>query len=207
MTIPPNYQEIRDHLSKDDRLSGLVSSFSLWRPPRAADPYEDLLSSIVSQQLSTKVARVIHQRFLALYGGLPPEPHELLDTPHEVLRSAGLSNQKANYMLAIAEYFQHRSRDISEWIPLEDEAIIKELVSIKGVGRWTAQMILMFTFERPDVFPVDDYGIQMAMSGMYGISGKGASFKKALTEKAESWRPWRTAACRYLWHWKDNAPA
>jgi len=90
------------------------------------------------------------------------------------------------------------------WHKRSDEAIIKELTQIKGVGKWTVEMMLMFTLQRPDVFPVDDLGIQRSMMQLYSVEGKGRALRQKLTELAEPWRPYRTIACRYLWPWKDE---
>ena len=121
------------------------------------------------------------------------------------MRSVGLSNQKANYFYNIAEYFDSPGNKRIAWKKLSDQTIIERLTSIKGVGEWTVQMILMFTLDRPDVFPVKDLGIQLSMKQFYGIKGE----KKKLCEKmekiAQSWSPYRTMACRYLWAARDKS--
>ena len=192
------------HLKKDPVMASLikrvipkVSSFS-------GDLYVDLCSSIVSQQISTKVAKVIYSRFLDLYDGIPPTPEQLLETPFDDLRSASLSKQKGTYMQNIATFWIDKKLQNQDWNNLSDQEILDLLTQIKGVGEWTVQMILMFSLERPDVLPVGDLVIQQSMIKHYGIL---AEKKKELYTKmhatAEQWVPYRTIACRYLWRAKD----
>lgn len=191
------------HLSQDSRLQPLIERINLPAPDLTGDLYFGLLSSIVSQQLSTKVADVIFARFLNLFEGQYPHPHQLLRLEHDVLRSVGLSNSKANYLKNVAEFFIQENLENKNWDDLDDEAIIKYLSQIKGVGKWTVEMILMFTLHRPDVFPVDDLGIQQAMMRLYDLPND-KTLKPRMHEIAEAWRPHRTTACRYLWRWKDG---
>ena len=192
------------HLRKDPILADLmkrvvpkVSSFT-------GDLYVDLCSSIVSQQISTKVAKVIYSRFLDLYDGVPPTPQQLLETEFEDLRAASLSKQKGTYMQNIASFWIKHKLHNQDWDALSDQEILDLLTQIKGVGEWTVQMILMFSLERPDVLPVGDLVIQQSMVKHYGIF---AEKKKELYAKmqavAELWIPYRTIACRYLWRAKD----
>ncbi len=161
----------------------------------------------MSQQLSTKVAQVIYRRFLELYKGKEPKPKQVLDTPFEQLRGIGLSNAKVNYVKNVAEFcIEHKITD-KKLLAMENEEIIELLTQIKGVGRWTVEMLLMFTLGREDVFAPDDLGIQHAMIKAYKLDN---SDKKALREKmiklSEKWSPYRTYACLHLWKWKDNKP-
>lgn len=192
------------HLRKDsvlanimDRVIPKISSFS-------GDIYVDLCSSIVSQQISTKVAKVIYARFLDLYDGSPPTPEQLMETDFDDLRSASLSKQKGTYMQNIATFWIENRLHNKDWTKCSDDYILELLTQIKGVGEWTVQMILMFSLERPDVLPVGDLVIQQSMIKHYGIQ---AEKKKELYAKmnviAESWIPYRTIACRYLWRAKD----
>lgn len=166
--------------------------------------YYDLLSSIVSQQLSVKAASTIFNRFLTLFPDNYPHPELLsqLDTP--TLRSVGLSNQKAAYIQNVALFAKQYDLENHAWDRMSDEAVIEFLTQIKGVGTWTVQMLLMFSLGRPDVLPIDDLGIQQGMAKLYAIESNGKELKKQMTLLAESWRPWRTVACRYIWRWKDS---
>ena len=166
--------------------------------------YRDLLESIVSQQLSVKIAAIIFGRFLDLFPDGHPHPEQLLALDNQRLRSVGLSNQKATYLQNVASFALQNDLESFDWDALSDEEIITFLTQIKGVGRWTTEMILMFTLCRPDVFPVDDLGIQQAMTRLFGITETGKDMKKRMIELAEDWRPYRTVAARYLWKWKDT---
>jgi len=164
-----------------------------------------LMAAIMSQQLSTKVAKVIYQRFLDLYNGKEPTPQQVLDTPFDTLRKIGLSNAKVNYIHNVAKFcIEHKITD-KKLQQLSDEEVIELLTQIKGVGKWTVEMLLMFSLGREDVFSADDLGIQQAMIQIYTLD---ASNKKLLKEKmntiAEKWKPYRTFACLHLWQWKDK---
>lgn len=174
---------------------------------RRKNVYLHLCTSIMSQQLSTKVADVFHRRFLTLYDKKTPTAQQIADTPFETLRGIGLSNAKANYVLNVCHFFIAENLADAQLYKMSNEELIALLTKIKGVGSWTVEMILMFTLGREDVFPVDDLGIQQAVCKLYNID---TTNKKLMKEKmlkaAEKWSPYRTYACRYLWGWKDNAP-
>jgi DNA-3-methyladenine glycosylase II len=161
----------------------------------------------MSQQLSTKVAKVIYHRFLELYSGNEPTPEQIVITPLETLRGIGLSNAKAQYVLNVAQFAIDNNLDDKQLKKMSNEDIIELLTQIKGVGRWTVEMLLMFTLGREDVFAVDDYGIQVAMKKIYKLDD---SNKKEMREKmlklSAKWSPYRTYACLHLWHYKDNVP-
>lgn len=166
-------------------------------PPTPEDQYfGKLAGSIVSQQLSTKVADVIEARVLQVVGG-KWETDKVLATPPEQLRAAGLSNAKVSYIRNIAEAWSDGTVQPELLGRMEDEAVIEKLVTIKGVGRWTAEMFLIFTLARPDVFSVGDYGLRKAMSVLYGmdVKAKPAEFL-AITQ---TWQPHRSLASRILW--------
>lgn len=166
-----------------------------------------LCASIMSQQLSTKVADVIYKRFLQLYGGKIPAPQQIIDTAPETLRGIGLSNAKVSYVLNVARFAIENGMDQKMLNKMSNEEVIAYLTQIKGVGRWTVEMLLMFALGREDVFAIDDFGIQNAMIKLYKLK---TDDKKALREKLLSisakWSPYRTYACLHLWHWKDNTP-
>jgi DNA-3-methyladenine glycosylase II len=193
------------HLNKDKRLAAIIATQQKYELQKRNQVHLHICSSIISQQLSTKVAAVIYTRFLALFPKKSPAAADIVAIPLEQLRGIGLSNAKANYVLNVCRFFiEHKVTD-AHLHKMKDEELINFLVQIKGVGRWTAEMILMFTLGREDVFAVDDLGIQQAMTKLYKLD---ASDKKAMKEKmlkiSAKWKPYRTYACRYLWGWKDG---
>lgn len=195
------------HLTKDKKLKTIIELQEPFVLQKRKQVYLHLCYSIMSQQLSTKVADVFHRRFLALYGGKNPTAEQIAGTSFETLRSIGLSNAKANYVLNVARFFIEEKIADNILYKMENEDVIKYLTQIKGVGRWTVEMILMFTLGREDVFAVDDLGIQQAICKLYKVD---AADKKLMKEKmltiSKKWSPYRTYACRYLWGWKDNTP-
>lgn len=192
------------HLQKDKKLAKILGTKLHELKLHKNIPLR-LMASIMSQQLSTKVAAVIYKRFLELYNGKEPKPQQVLDTPFDKLRGIGLSNAKVSYVQNVAEFcIQHKVTD-KKLLKMSNEEIIELLTQIKGVGRWTVEMLLMFTLGREDVFAPDDLGIQQAMVKTYKLDD---SNKKALREKmiklSEKWKPYRTYACLHLWKWKDT---
>ncbi len=192
------------HLQKDKRLARTIGEevHSLELHPNI--PVR-IMASIISQQLSTKVAKVIFNRFLAIYKGKEPKPRQVLDTPAETLRAIGLSNAKVSYVHNVARFcIEHKITD-KKLLAMSNDEIIDLLVQIKGIGKWSVEMLLMFTLGREDVFAVDDLGIQQAMTKLYKLD---TADKKAMKEKmlklSERWSPYRTYACLHLWKWKDN---
>ncbi len=166
------------------------------------DLYTDLIESILSQQLSIKAARTIHSRFLALFEDNYPQPGAILDLSPEMIRTAGVSRQKTQYLYNVARFFQEENLLQKDWSMLPDQSIIDYLTTIKGVGRWTVEMLLMFSLRRPDVLPVGDLGIQQAMIRLYELEERGQALHEKMIAIAEAWRPYRTYACRYLWRWR-----
>lgn len=188
------------HLSKDTVMADLISAHPFPDDIEQVSVYEKLISSIIFQQLSTKVATVIHGRFLDLFENAYPEREKLLGMDLTTLRSAGLSRQKATYVQNVAEFFQNENIEESQWGKMKDDEIIEYLTQIKGVGKWTVQMNLMFNLQRPDILPLDDLGIQNAMVALYKIEYKTKrDLKSNMTKVAEAWRPYRTFASWYLW--------
>ena len=162
--------------------------------------YEELVESIIGQQLSGKAADTIFKRFLALYKNSGfPAPKVLLKTDTEKLRSAGMSYSKTSYIKNIAQAFVEKNLDINKLKKASDEEVIKTLTKIKGVGNWTAEMILIFTFKREDVFSLGDAGLRRAIKNLYKIE-KDADILKL----SEGWRPKRSYACWYLWRSLEN---
>ena len=195
------------HLSKDKKLKKILEPQEPFVLAKRKNVYLHLCNSIMSQQLSTKVADVFHRRFIALYKTKNPSTAEIAATPFETLRSIGLSNAKANYVINVCNFFIEENITDTKLYQMSNEELIKYLTQIKGVGQWTVEMILMFTLGREDVFAVDDLGIQQAICKLYKID---AADKKTMKEKmlsiSKKWSPYRTYACRYLWGWKDNPP-
>lgn len=197
-------QEILNHLANDARLATILPLISLPEIETHNDIYADLLGSIISQQLSVKAAATIESRFLNLFPNQKPLPDLVLATEHDVLRGVGLSNQKASYMKNIAAYWIDNQLNTKDWLSMSDDDIIATLTPIKGVGKWTVQMILMFRLNRLDVFPIDDLGIRQGMVKIYGIEETSKDLLKRLHEISDQWRPYRSVACRYVWKWKDT---
>jgi DNA-3-methyladenine glycosylase II len=153
------------------------------------------------------VARVIHQRFLNLYEGKEPTPSQIVATTPETLRSIGLSNAKTSYVQNVARFALEQGMDHRKLHKMDDEEVIEYLTQIKGVGRWTAEMLLMFALGREDVFAVDDLGIQNAMISLYKLDRTDKKqFKEDMIRVSKKWSPYRSYASLYLWRWKDNEP-
>jgi len=195
------------HLSKDKKLAKLINGSEPLQLKFHKNICLRLCASIMSQQLSTKVAKVIYHRFLDLYGGKEPAPEQIVSTPFEKLRAIGLSNAKTQYVLNVAQFaIDHKLTD-QKLKKMSNEEIIELLTQIKGVGRWTVEMLLMFTLGREDLFSVDDYGIQTAMKKIYKLDDRSKKeFREKMLKISQKWAPYRTYACLHLWHWKDNTP-
>jgi DNA-3-methyladenine glycosylase II len=196
-----------EHLSKDKKLKKLVEGGQSYQLKKRKNICTYLCASIMSQQLSTKVADVIYSRFLALFGGQEPTPQQILDTPFEILRAIGLSNAKVSYVKNVAQFEIEFGMDHKKLRKMENEEVIIYLTQIKGVGRWTVEMLLMFALGREDIFAIDDLGIQNAMIKLYKLDREDKKkFREDLLRISKKWSPYRTYACKHLWNWKDNAP-
>ncbi len=200
--------EYFEHLHKDKKLSPVLHQHGPLEALKIRKHIPFLLmASIMSQQLSTKVATVIKNRFLDIYGGKIPRPQQVLDTPSEQLRAIGLSNAKVSYIKNVAAFcIEHKITD-KKLMVLPNEEIIELLTQIKGVGKWTVEMLLMFSLGREDIFAIDDWGLQNAVINIYKLK---TDDKKKLRERilkiSSQWSPYRSYASLYLWRWKDNAP-
>jgi len=174
------------------------------RRGRPDDAYGVLVRSITGQQLSTKAAATIYGRLTDLYGGRTPTAEEIIATDPQELRGIGLSNAKAAYLRDLAEHIVDGELPIDDLAQMPDAQVAEALIAIKGLGRWTVDMFLMFHLGRPDVLPVGDLGIRKAMQIQYGLQDlpKAAEMETI----AEAWRPQRTLACLYLWESLDNRP-
>jgi len=193
------------HLSKDKKLKKVIESQEPLELRSRKNICLRLCASIMSQQLSTKVAEVIFKRFLQLYDGKEPTPQQIADTAPETLRSIGLSNAKAAYVLNVAQFVMEHKLNDAVLKKLPNEEVIALLTQIKGIGRWTVEMLLMFTLGREDVFAPDDYGIQMARKKLYNLDDSNKkAFREQMLKRSEKWKPYRTYACMHLWRWKDK---
>ena len=195
------------HLSKDKKLAKLLTDHEPFSLKFHKNICLRLCASIMGQQLSTKVAKVIFNRFLELYGGEEPNPEQVVATPFDKLRAIGLSNAKTQYVLNVAQFAIDHKLDDKKLKKMSDEEIIELLTQIKGVGKWTVEMLLMFTLGREDIFAVDDYGIQVGMKKLYKLDDSNKkAFKEKMLKISKKWSPYRTYACMHLWSWKDNKP-
>lgn len=194
------YKDIIEHYRRDPVLYGAISELDLViKPELDIDIYVSLLNSIVSQQLSIKVVRIIWRRFTDIFPGGYPDANQLLLTDHSLLRRVGLSNSKANYLKNVAEFKLMNDMSFEYLQSMSDEEVIRYLTQIKGVGKWTVQMILMFPMDRPNVFPIDDLGIRNVMRDLYGLQMEQKELRHKLIEIAENWHPYKSLASKYIW--------
>jgi DNA-3-methyladenine glycosylase II len=193
------------HLSKDKKLKSIIDTQQPHILSVEKKVYLRLCASILSQQLSTKVAKVLYNRFLNLYSGKEPSAKQILETPATVFRSIGFSNAKASYVHNVCRFFIENKITDAGLYKMSNEEVFTLLTQIKGVGKWTVEMILMFTLGREDIFAMDDLGLKQSVIKLYKIK---ETDKKLLREKIEKislkWSPYRTYACKYLWGWKDG---
>jgi len=172
---------------------------------RPAGAYGALLRAIVGQQLSTKAARTIYLRVLELFDGSTPSPEQLLEVSEEDLRAAGLSGRKVSYIRDLATHVISGELELDRLDQLEDEQVIEEIVAVRGLGRWSAEMFLLFHLERPDVLSGGDLGIRKAVQIEYGL--KKMPTPERVVEIGEPWRPHRSLASLYLWESLAAVPA
>jgi len=167
------------------------------------DYFRSLTRAIIYQQLSGKAAKTISDRFIALYDGKDyPSPEDIIQTDHDILRSVGLSNAKAQYIKNISNAFLNGTVETETIHNLSDDDIVKQLVSIKGVGPWTAQMFLMFTLARPDVFPTGDLGVQKGFQQFFKLDT--LPTPKEMEQRSQVWRPHRTVMSLFFWNVVDG---
>ena len=197
-------QQIKNYLAeRDHRLQPVIQSVPYPKVRRNRDVYRSLVRSIIAQQLSVKAANTIHSRLLELFPEGEAHPELLMRKSTNRLRSVGLSERKVNYLKGIARVARDGRLDYAYLSRQNDDEIINTLTRLHGVGRWTVEMLLMFTFDRPNVFPVDDVGIQNAMRALYGMKEEGKALRQRMVVIAEQWQPYRTVVCRYLWAWRS----
>ena len=205
-------ERAEEHLQAADPVLGeLIARLEAIPPrerpdrPAPGEHYAALVRTIVGQQLSTKAARAIWQRLLDHFGGSPPTPEQVLAAdPAELRAAAGLSRSKTVYLRSLAEHVLDGSLELERLEVLDDDAVIAELVAVKGIGEWSAHMFLMFQLGRPDVLAPGDLGIRRGVQITYGLPEMPTPAE--VIERAEAWRPHRTAACMYLWRSIDAPP-
>jgi DNA-3-methyladenine glycosylase II len=187
----------------DPEMAPLLDAFQMEDLQPETDFYRSLTRAIIYQQLSGKAAKTISDRFVALYKEKKyPSPKDVLKTDHEILRSVGLSNAKAKYIKNISQAFLDGSVDHQNLGSLSDDDIMNQLVSIKGVGPWTAQMFLMFTLNRPDIFPTGDLGVQKGFKQYFKL--KELPSPKIMEKRSQKWKPHRTVASLFFWKVVDG---
>ena len=207
LASPDYWDEACRHLKRRDRvLRRLIPSLGEARLQSRGDAFTTLARSVVGQQISVKAAQSVWNRFAAAAGAPEPpvSPQRVLALPLQTLRDSGLSARKAEYLLDLAAHFSKGRVHPNQWDEMPDEAIVDELVAIRGIGRWTAQMFLIFHLMRPDVLPLDDLGLIKGISVNY-FSGEPVSRAEA-REVAEAWAPYRSVATWYLWRSLDPLP-
>lgn len=209
LPVPPSYAadywaEACKHLVKKDRvLRRLIPQYASEALEPRADAFETLARSVVGQQLAAKSASALWKKVSALPEAMTPE--QVLRLKVEDMRAAGLSARKIDYLVDLAVHFTEKRLNVDAWASMGDEAIVTELTAIRGVGRWTAEMFLMFYLKRPNVLPLDDAGLLKGISENY-FSGEAVSRSDA-REVAEAWKPWCSVATWYIWRSLDPKPA
>ena len=206
--VTPDYwDEACRHLSKRDRvMRKLIPQFGEGRLHSRGDAFTTLARSIVGQQISVKAAQSVWGRFAALMDEPSTQlaPTSLLVLENAAMRAAGLSARKCEYLCDLAAHFETGAVHVGQWQEMDDEAIIDELVAIRGIGRWTAEMFLIFHLMRPDVLPLDDVGLINGISVNY-FSGEPVSRAEA-REVGDAWAPFRSVATWYIWRSLDPLP-
>jgi len=207
--VKPNYWDRakRALARRDAVMAAIMRGHPKIFLARRGEPFLTLARAIVGQQISVKAAQSVWDRVVACVGEVTPENVLLKERP--VLRACGLSDRKTEYIADLAQHFADGKIHVRRWPQMSDEQIIAELVEVRGIGRWTAEMFLIFNLLRPDVFPLDDLGLQKAICLSY-YRGKNGRRKKvslgAMRRLGESWRPWRSVATWYLWRSLDPLP-
>ena len=193
-----NPEDYNNHFkSADPKIHDLIASLGSMQLPIVRDYYDALIRAIVGQQVSTKAAQAVYDKLLSRYNSIL-DPGILKEASQEELREAGISRQKHKYIVDLSTHFVEKPEIFEKLETLEDDRVIESLTAIKGIGVWTAQMFLMFTLRRMDVFPVDDLGIRTAMAKLYDFD-RDATPKKLYLELSQPWAPYRSVASWYLW--------
>jgi DNA-3-methyladenine glycosylase II len=202
VSVPAYWQDAKDELMKRDRIMRkLIPQFGDLHLIGRGEPFTTLARSIIAQQISVSAAESIWQRLLELCPKCTPA--QILKAGNDNLALCGLSKRKAEYIVDLAEHFKAKRVHVEKWEEMADEDVIGELIHIRGIGRWTAEMFLIFNLLRPNVLPLDDVGLLRGISINY-FSGEPVSRSDA-REVAANWEPWRTVATWYLWRSLDAA--
>jgi len=202
--MTPNYwqQACSELALADPVMAGIVASYAGSTLVSRGDPFATLARSIVGQQISVKAADSVWARFVAALPAITPA--DVLEISPELLRACGLSARKVEYVGDLARHFSDGQIHTERWSRMSDEEIITELTAVRGIGVWTAEMFLIFNQLRPDVFPLDDIGLQKA-AALHYFNGK-RPLRRELATLGERWRPWRSVATWYLWRSLDPVP-
>jgi DNA-3-methyladenine glycosylase II len=204
---PEYWDEACKHLGKRDRvMRKLIPKFGEACLQSRGDAFTTLARSIVGQQISVKAAQSVWDRFVAVLGAPSTRiaPRAVLGVDNASLRGAGLSTRKSEYLVDLARHFEGGTVHVKQWQQMDDEAIVEELVAIRGIGRWTAEMFLIFHLMRPNVLPLDDLGLLKGISVNY-FSGEPVSRAEA-REVGDAWAPFRSVATWYIWRSLDPLP-
>jgi len=191
------------HLQKDLILNEIIKKYGVLEYPKHKDYFQDIVSSIIGQQLSNKAADTIYGRFIKLLPNNKVIPENILKLELAQIRTCGTSWAKAGSLHDLSQKTLDGTLKFSQLEKMTDGEMIEHLIQVKGIGRWSAEMLLMFSFHRPDVFPIDDRGIQNAFKKLFGLKD-GKSLQAKMTKIAAPWQPYRTLACWYLWKSLDN---
>ena len=198
---PEYWETAKKELSENDIiLSRIINKFDDLELISRGDIFFTLIRSIIGQQISVKAASTVWSRFTGKVGEITPK--NILSVDFEDLRSCGLTQKKTEYVIGISESWHEYS--LFDWNKMDDEEVIEKLIKLRGVGKWTAEMILIFTLLRPDVFPIGDIGMIRGIEKSYN-SGVRMS-NEELYALSEKWKPWRTVACCYMWRTVDPEP-
>lgn len=192
----------RELKAADPVLGALILRYKGLTLASRGDAFQTLARSIIGQQISVKAAQSVWERFAVAVGDM--QPQRVLRLSETELRGCGLSGQKVKYLRDLSEHFAGGVLDVARWPDMDDETLITDLTRVKGIGRWTAEMFLMFHLMRPDVFPLGDLGLQRAMSLHYN-KGRALS-ERRITTLSRLWTPWRSVATWYLWRSLDPIP-
>lgn len=185
------------YLKKDPKLAKVINSVGKYQIKLTRNRYESLVEAIITQQLAGSAAKSISKRFRGLYKTRFPKPIDVIKTPDSKLRKTGLSGMKIKYIKELSKKIETKELRLNTLSRLSDEEIVSRLTQVKGIGRWTAEMFLIFTLGREDIFPVGDLGLKKGIQQLHSMSE--LPKESVMEEIAESWRPYRTVATWYLW--------
>lgn len=192
-----------EQLKKDPVMAPVVDRHPLEIAVEEKNLLESIVGAIISQQLSVKAADTIEKRFYGLFGGVFPKPEQIIEASGDDIRAQGISYSKIKYIKGLAQAVIDKQIDLDGIVQKDDEQVIEDLVALKGIGRWTAEMILIFSLYRPDVFSMGDLGLRTAVSKLYGVDRDDLLAIEKITEQ---WSPYRSFGSRLLWKSLDNEP-